>query len=57
MESVGKKLREARTCQGKTLEQVIAAKPSADLDATWGKGFINGDMATTMIFQGLGAKP
>jgi glyoxylase-like metal-dependent hydrolase (beta-lactamase superfamily II) len=27
--------------QGKTKEEVIAAKPSAQWDATWGSGFMN----------------
>jgi hypothetical protein len=28
---------------GKTVEEIIALKPNADLDATWGKGFLDPD--------------
>jgi cyclase len=38
---------------GRTLEQVIAAKPTADLDAVWGKGFINGDNMTRLVYTDL----
>ena len=38
---------------GKTLEQVLAAKPTADLDAVWGKGFINGETMTRLLFADL----
>ena len=38
---------------GKTLEQAIAAKPTKDLDATWGKGFFNGGMFTRIAYLGL----
>lgn len=37
---------------GKTLEQAIAAKPSADFDAVWGKGFISPDKFVEMIYKG-----
>ena len=46
--------------EGKTLEQVVAAKPSADFDAHWGHGLFNGDafvsMATTGILRHKAAK-
>jgi glyoxylase-like metal-dependent hydrolase (beta-lactamase superfamily II) len=29
--------------KGKTVEEIIALKPNADLDATWGKGFLDPD--------------
>ena len=38
---------------GKTIEQAIAAKPTHDLDATWGKGFFNGGMFTRVVYDGL----
>jgi hypothetical protein len=38
---------------GKTVEQVIAAKPTADLDVVWGKGFINGETLTRILFADL----
>jgi cyclase len=37
----------------KTLEQSVAAKPLADLDATWGRGFINSDRMVTFAYQSL----
>jgi glyoxylase-like metal-dependent hydrolase (beta-lactamase superfamily II) len=41
---------------GKTLEQVKAAKPTAKWDAEWGKGFVNGDLVTLMIYKTLKSK-
>ncbi len=38
---------------GKTTDQVVAAKPTSDLDATWAKGFINGGMFTRIAYDGL----
>ncbi len=38
---------------GKTTEQAIAAKPTADLDAAWGKGFFTGGMFTRVVYEGL----
>jgi cyclase len=38
---------------GKTTDQVVAAKPTADLDATWAKGFFNGGMFTRIAYDGL----
>jgi hypothetical protein len=35
---------------GRTLEQVVAAKPTADLDAAWGKGFMQPDNFVTMVY-------
>jgi glyoxylase-like metal-dependent hydrolase (beta-lactamase superfamily II) len=39
--------------QGQTLEQAIKAKPTADYDAAWGKGFIGPDRFVTMLYQEL----
>jgi cyclase len=38
---------------GRKLEEVLAAKPTADLDATWGKGFVPGDMFVTIVYNTL----
>ncbi len=38
---------------GKTMEQAIAAKPTKDLDPTWGKGLFNGGMFTRVVYDGL----
>lgn len=38
--------------EGKTLEQAIAAKPTADYDALWGKGFISPDRFVEMVYKG-----
>jgi cyclase len=43
--------------EGKTLEQVIAAKPTADWDERWGKGFIPPARYIEMVLKGLGAIP
>lgn len=37
----------------KTTEQAIAARPTSDLDATWGKGFMNGSIFTRIAYDGL----
>ena len=39
--------------EGKTLEQVQAAKPTADYDAAWGKGFIPPARMVEMVYQDL----
>ena len=38
---------------GKSAGEVAASKPFADLDATWGKGFFNGDFFVQMIYSAL----
>lgn len=38
---------------GKTLQEAIAAKPTADLDSTWAKGFFTGGMFTRIAYDGL----
>jgi glyoxylase-like metal-dependent hydrolase (beta-lactamase superfamily II) len=37
--------------EGKTLPEIIAAKPLADLDDDWGKGFVKADQFVTTIFN------
>lgn len=38
---------------GKSLEQVLAAKPIQDLDAQWGTGFIKGNQITEFVYRSL----
>jgi cyclase len=38
---------------GKTLQEAVAAKPTADLDATWAKGMVTGDFMTTLVYATL----
>ncbi len=38
---------------GKSLEQVLAAKPTEDLDAQWGTGFIKGNQFTEFVYRSL----
>jgi glyoxylase-like metal-dependent hydrolase (beta-lactamase superfamily II) len=39
--------------QGRTLAQIIASKPGAKYDATWGNLFMNPAMFTTLVYQGV----
>jgi cyclase len=39
--------------EGKTRDQAIAAKPTADLDAKWGTGFMKGDTFTGLAYDSL----
>jgi cyclase len=36
---------------GRKLDEVIAAKPTADLDATWGKGFMAPDVFVSLVYN------
>jgi glyoxylase-like metal-dependent hydrolase (beta-lactamase superfamily II) len=38
---------------GKTVDEVVAAKPTAKLDAKWGGGFIKGDLLVKIVVSGL----
>ena len=38
---------------GKTLEETVAAKPTAEFDAKWGGGIMNGDAFTGLVYQGV----
>jgi len=38
---------------GKSAGEIAASKPFADLDATWGKGFFNGDVFVRMVYSTL----
>jgi glyoxylase-like metal-dependent hydrolase (beta-lactamase superfamily II) len=39
--------------QGRTLPEIIAAKPTALYDDTWGKGFVNPPTFVTLVYQGV----
>ena len=39
--------------QGKTEDEVVAAKPSAEFDATWGQGFMNAEQFNRFAYQSL----
>lgn len=39
--------------QGKNLEEVLKAKPLADIEKVWGKGFFTADKWITTIFEGI----
>lgn len=39
--------------EGKTLAQVQAARPTADLDARWGRSLISGNLFTTLVYRGV----
>jgi len=36
-----------------TIDQVVAAKPTADLDGKWGKSVINGALFTRLVYRGV----
>ena len=38
---------------GKSAEEAVAAKPFADLDATWGKGLLNSDQFVQVVYLSL----
>ncbi len=38
---------------GKTTREAIDAKPTKDLDATWGKGLFNGGIFTRIVYDGM----
>ena len=40
--------------QGKSLDEVVATKPAAAYDAKWGKGFVNGEFFTKLVYKGVG---
>jgi glyoxylase-like metal-dependent hydrolase (beta-lactamase superfamily II) len=39
--------------QGKTKEQIVAAKPTAEWDATWGTGFMKPDVFLGIVYESL----
>jgi len=44
---------QALIAAGRTLEQTVAAKPTADLDATWGHGPVTPDLITELAYKSL----
>jgi glyoxylase-like metal-dependent hydrolase (beta-lactamase superfamily II) len=42
--------------QGKSLDEIIVAKPTAAFDARWGNFVFNGDQFTKMVYAGLQSK-
>ena len=43
--------------EGKSLNEIVAAKPTAAYDAKWRKGFVNGEFFTKLIYKGVGKDP
>jgi cyclase len=43
----------AQKSAGKSLQEVVAAKPTADYDAVWGGTFVTPDLFTTVVYQTL----
>jgi glyoxylase-like metal-dependent hydrolase (beta-lactamase superfamily II) len=39
---------------GRTLQEVVAAKPTSDLDAQWGKGFMQPNDFVAIVYATLG---
>jgi len=39
--------------EGKPLNEIVAAKPTAAYDAKWGGGFVNGDFFTKLVYKGV----
>src|SRR5262249_642955 len=39
--------------EGKSLNEIVAARPTAAYDAKWGTGFVNGDFFTKLVYKGL----
>jgi len=44
------------TDQGKTLEEIIAIKPNADFDKTWGKAFLNPEAFLKILYSTMPEK-
>jgi hypothetical protein len=42
--------------EGKSLDEIIAARPTAAFDAKWGKFVFNGEQFTRMVYAGLPSK-
>ncbi len=46
----------AQVAAGKSLEETVAAKPTAAFDEAWSWQFINAETYVTMLYKGLGGK-
>ena len=44
---------QALKAAGKSKEEAVAAKPTADLDSAWGKGAVKGDFFTSLVYTTL----
>jgi cyclase len=42
--------------EGKTLEQVLTARPSADFDARWGQGFMKPESFVRIVYQSVAGR-
>jgi len=40
--------------EGKSLNEIVAAKVTAAYDAKWATGFINGEFFTKLVYRGVG---
>jgi glyoxylase-like metal-dependent hydrolase (beta-lactamase superfamily II) len=49
MEAIGKRV-QALKQQGKSVDEVVAAKPTASFDEQWGKGFIKADGFARLVY-------
>ena len=52
LSSVGERIN-AMVAEGKSLDEVKAAKPSAEFDAQWGNGFLKIEPWIEMVYQGV----
>jgi glyoxylase-like metal-dependent hydrolase (beta-lactamase superfamily II) len=43
----------ALKANGLSLEDVLAAKPTADLDGKWGNSIVGGDLFTALVYRGI----
>ena len=43
--------------ESKSLDEVVAAMPTADYDAEWGWSFISGEFFTKLVYEGVGKDP
>jgi len=39
--------------QGKSADEAVAAKPTAQFDAKWATGFVTPDMFVKLVYQGV----
>ena len=40
--------------EGKSLDGIVSAKPTAAYDAKWGTGFVNSEFFTKLVYKGVG---
>jgi cyclase len=43
----------ALRAQGKTEDEIVAAKPTADFDARWGGGFMKPDARVGLVYDSM----